>query len=170
MITDQLTIRISSLDGIRAETAATQKKISILPYAEYNHIPSVVANGMDVDNLDKFTIEERETRRDSNDNRITLTRYNGSGGNVVIPIICSTIEAAFAGNQLTSVTIPNSVTHIGVFAFASTQLTSVTIPNSVTYIGQDAFFNGLERFYYSNGKKAGTYTYDLRTKRWSYRP
>jgi len=41
--------------------------------------------------------------------------------------------------QLTSVTIPNSVTSIGNQAFRScTRLTSITIPNSVTRIGTSA--------------------------------
>ena len=48
---------------------------------------------------------------------------------------------AFWSNQLTSVTIPDSVTSIGARAFQDNQLTSVTIPNSVTSIGQYAFQN-----------------------------
>ena len=52
------------------------------------------------------------------------------------------VEGAFImGNQLTSVIIPNSVTHIGEAAFAVNQLTSVIIPNSVTYIDESAFSN-----------------------------
>ena len=47
----------------------------------------------------------------------------------------------FAHNQLTSVTIPNSVTSIGSYAFMNNQLTSITIPNSVTSIGSRAFEN-----------------------------
>ena len=43
--------------------------------------------------------------------------------------------------NLTSITIPNSVTDIGSSAFKGcTSLTSITIPNSVTYIGANAFF------------------------------
>ena len=45
----------------------------------------------------------------------------------------------FHGNQLTSVTIPQSVTYIGSFPFAGNQLTSVTIPKSVTFIGKSSF-------------------------------
>jgi hypothetical protein len=49
---------------------------------------------------------------------------------------------AFVENaSLTSVTIPNSVTTIGIGAFMNTGLTSVTIPNSVTTIGNGAFLN-----------------------------
>ena len=46
---------------------------------------------------------------------------------------------AFKYNQLTSFTIPDSVTYIGGLAFSGNQLTSFTIPNSVTYIGDQAF-------------------------------
>ena len=48
---------------------------------------------------------------------------------------------AFQNNQLTSVTIPNSVTTIEDYAFEDNELTSVTIPNSVTTIGEQAFYS-----------------------------
>ena len=47
---------------------------------------------------------------------------------------------AFMLRQLTSVTIPNSVTYIRQAAFAQNQLTRVVIPDSVTYIGNFAFW------------------------------
>lgn len=52
-------------------------------------------------------------------------------------------ESAFSGcSNLTSVTIPNSVTSIDSEAFSECRnLTSVTIPNSVTSIGNNAFYN-----------------------------
>ncbi len=49
-----------------------------------------------------------------------------------------TLEA-FMGDEITTVTIPNSITIIGQLAFNNYDLTSVTIPNSVTTIGYDAF-------------------------------
>ncbi|MBP5455571.1 MAG: leucine-rich repeat domain-containing protein [Paludibacteraceae bacterium] len=54
-------------------------------------------------------------------------------------------DPTFIGNHfadftpLISITIPDSVTSIGVAAFIDTFLTSITIPNSVTSIGDGAF-------------------------------
>lgn len=50
-------------------------------------------------------------------------------------------DEAFAKNRLTSITIPNTVTHIGNKSFAENQLTSVTIPDSLTAIGYEAFYD-----------------------------
>ena len=61
---------------------------------------------------------------------------------VTIPDSVTSIGySAFSGcTSLTSITIPNSVTSIGYSAFSScTSITSITIPNSVTSIGDYAF-------------------------------
>ena len=75
-------------------------------------------------------------------------QVSGLSGALVIPAthnrlpVTSIALGAFGGNNhLTSVTIPNSVTHIGAAAFRSNQLTNVTIPNSVTHIREFAFDN-----------------------------
>lgn len=55
-------------------------------------------------------------------------------------------DGAFAFSEISSVTIPDSVTTIGNEAFgACFNLTSVTIPDSVTHIGDSAFYqsNGI---------------------------
>ena len=69
-----------------------------------------------------------------------LEKYNGPGGDVVIPDGVTAIgNSVFQFHRLTSVTIPDSVTSIGERAFDHCGLTSITIPSSVTTIGQYAF-------------------------------
>lgn len=62
-------------------------------------------------------------------------------GSFAVPPGVTTIAYAFTGSSgLTSVTIPSSVTTIGMEAFQGCSgLTGVTIPSSVTTIGQQAF-------------------------------
>ena len=49
----------------------------------------------------------------------------------------SRVSSSSGNSGLTSITIPNSVTSIGVFAFSGcTSLATITIPNSVTSIGE----------------------------------
>lgn len=71
-----------------------------------------------------------------------LTKYVGSGGDVVVPEGVTSIgSAAFEGcTGLTSVAIPEGVTNIGEGAFYNCSgLTSVIIPEGVTKIGDIAF-------------------------------
>ncbi|WP_179670700.1 leucine-rich repeat protein [Pseudobutyrivibrio ruminis] len=78
-------------------------------------------------------------------NGTTLTKYNGTGGAVVIPNGITTIGyGAFSGaTSVTSVEIPNSVTKIETSAFGNcTGLKSITIPSSVKEIGYRAFALG----------------------------
>jgi len=91
---------------------------------------------------------------------VTLTKYLGSGGNVVIPSTINgkpviDIGSIFLKNsQLTSVTIPNGVTSIGDNAFDTCKnLTSIVIPSNVISIGDYAFFSctGLTSLIISNG-------------------
>jgi hypothetical protein len=67
---------------------------------------------------------------------------NNNLTNITIPDSVLTIGAcAFAGNELTSVTIPDSVTTIKASAFADNELTSINIPDNVTSI-EDWVFSG----------------------------
>jgi uncharacterized repeat protein (TIGR02543 family) len=75
-----------------------------------------------------------------------ITSYIGTDTSVVIPSMNDGLpiveigESVFEENDLTSVTIPNSVTTIGDDAFRENELTYVTIPSSVTIIGDRAFY------------------------------
>jgi len=77
--------------------------------------------------------------------RGAITGYTGSETNIVIPFTINEErvnrigDRAFASKQLTSVTIPSSITSIEASAFENNQLTSVAIPSSVTTIGSNAF-------------------------------
>ena len=57
--------------------------------------------------------------------------------NSVITIGCN----AFSNNQLTEIILPKNIKKINDFAFANNKLTKIIIPNSVIYIGKDAFAN-----------------------------
>ncbi|MCL2293302.1 MAG: leucine-rich repeat domain-containing protein [Spirochaetes bacterium] len=78
-----------------------------------------------------------------------ITRYIGGRTIVRIPPrisiwdIVSIGANAFAGQGLTSVTIPNTVTGIGAGAFADNRLTSVVLPPSVLYVAEGAFDPGV---------------------------
>jgi len=80
---------------------------------------------------------------------------------------------AFGYKNLTSVTIPNSVTEIGWAAFAGNELTSITIGANV-WLGNfedhdgsliAAFDGDFATIYNNGGKRAGTYV--PRYGRWS---
>ena len=98
---------------------------------------------------------------DENNGLITITGYNSTDLDVVIPAEINGMPVVAIGNsafyfnqlasprspnrsrnnQITSITFPNNVTSIGDSAFYGNQLTSVTIPDSVTSIGAHAFAN-----------------------------
>ena len=81
---------------------------------------------------------------------------------------------AFANNQLTAVTIPNSVSWIGPWAFQDNQIISITIGNDVTFLdfppgdGTGGFGFDFAMFYYAQERRAGTYTYIGNT--WAFQP
>jgi len=82
-----------------------------------------------------------------NDDTITITRYTGPGGDVVIPativrlpVVSIGHSAFFRCSSLGSVTIPNTVISIGETAFAwCSSLTNVTLPSSVINLQAGVF-------------------------------
>jgi hypothetical protein len=79
-------------------------------------------------------------------NTITITGYTGTNTAVIIPDTINGLPVTSIGNyafegqlNVTSVTIPDSVTSIGPRAFLGSGLTSLAIGNGVTNIGAGAF-------------------------------
>ncbi|MDE7435931.1 MAG: leucine-rich repeat protein [Lachnospiraceae bacterium] len=99
--------------------------------------PSGAVHAVETTDPGGFTVEE-ETG--------ALTAYNGPGGDITIPDNVRSINAGvFAseyGKKITSVTIPASVSSMGVGAFYDcTSLTSVTILGDLGAIPAEAFYN-----------------------------
>jgi hypothetical protein len=87
-----------------------------------------------------FRVERTEDRRS-----VIITEYRGRSTDVNIPPqigrrpVVAIGNTAFVGKNLTSVTIPDSVTSIGGGAFSGNPLTDITIPDSVARIHRRAF-------------------------------
>ena len=123
-ITENLTIRIVSVNGTNADTAAR------------NGVLQIVA----------MSGEEYDA------NKIWRFSFGAiAGGNYVLPsnltipeIVWGEKVTSFVSGYshfsiFTSITLPDSVTYIGTGSFSSHDLTRITIPNNVTYIGREAF-------------------------------
>jgi len=145
-ITDNLTIRITSVNGEPAETAARKGILQIRAMRE---------NEFSYNSPYKFAFG-------------TIIGSNWRDGNLIIPDtiwgdrVISIKKSAFYNNKLRGVTIPNSVTYIGESAFSRNQLTAITIGANVD-IDRSAFDNEFGVVYVGGGRKGGTYIYEGKT-------
>ena len=98
-------------------------------------------------NLTTVKVESGNTVYDSrnNCNAIIETKTNtliaGCKGTTIPSTVTAIGRIAFQGSDLTTITIPNSVTSIGSSCFlACKKLTTITIPSSVTTLGGTLFY------------------------------
>jgi TolB-like protein len=172
LITDKLTIRIVSVDGVAAETAGKDGHIMIAAKLDYDRSPHGIA-------ARKVYVDLAEEALYTFING-TIYDYSGREKNVVIPStfrngepVTSIGKEAFRYKELTSVTIPNSVTSIGEGAFANKNLASITIPANLNF-DWDTFKRypldqeGFKTLYDKTGRKAGTYIYDSSSRSYKY--
>jgi hypothetical protein len=94
------------------------------------------------------TVRAQYSYGDNGDGTCTITGYSGPEGVLTIPstinglTVISIADNAFQGDSVTNVTVPDSVTSIGVQAFISCgSLTNVTVGSGVSSIGDQAFAN-----------------------------
>ena len=153
-ITDNLTIRIATINGEAAITAA-KKGILQIKAKSKSEFDANDLYTFKFGKMEKYTWEKKEDLNLVIPNTIwddpvisigddVFSRYyshrNGMLIGLIIPNSVTSIgKSAFSYNKLKSVTIPNGVTYIGNSAFYAGELTNVIIPNSVTSIGEQAF-------------------------------
>jgi len=125
-ITDRMTIRVVTVNGKDAETAARNGVLQIR-----------ASNKSEFDNNDRFRFSKGVIQGVANN-----TDFSGYA------IVPNTIwsdpvieigSEAFKNKGINIVIIPDSIIIIGREAFAYNKLTSVTVPDSVIYIGKEAF-------------------------------
>ena len=137
---------ISYYEGTTKLTGNTFKTTTAGTYNITAKSGTVTSNSVTITANNTITTTEYEIIETAN-NTCEIIDYRGTAKEITIPekingkTVTSIGDLAFYSNQLTSVTIPNSITTIGRSAFSSNQLTSVTIPNSITAIGEAAFSN-----------------------------
>jgi hypothetical protein len=129
-ITDSMTIRIATINGIEAETAARNGVLQIR---------AITRKQFDDNNF--FRFDKGEIQGFVNRPQI----QSGYAYKVVLPRtiwddpVVSIGREAFNYMTISEITFPNGVTSIGERAFANNYLTELAFPNSVTSIGAAAF-------------------------------
>jgi len=148
-ISDRMTIRVTTVNGMDAETAARNRVLQIR-----------ASTKAEFDKNDQFRFSRGIIQGfSSNTNNTEILDipdniwgdpviwigdgFRGIGlTKVTIPgCIASIPSEAFRNNKLTTAIIGNGVTSIGPDAFKDNRLSSVSIPNSITTIYSEAFRN-----------------------------
>jgi cyclase len=150
-ITDNITIRVASVNGTEAETAAINGVLQIR---------AITKSEVGMNDGFKFARGEIQGFASYGTKMANLVIPNAIWGDPVISIG----SEAFKNSGITSITIPNSVRTIGNNAFMNDSLASITIGANVAMAGAfqtEAY--SLDRYnfedsYSKSGKKAGTYS------------
>jgi len=183
VITDNLSISITAIDGIPSATAAGQKRINILTAAQYVNLPNAkltaglaAAAGRSTNEW-SFFLRARDYRYTDIAEAFDVEgRYGGRGTRIGRIVVfrqgVTKIEASHIDNggfsddgSIIGAIFPNSVTQIRISVFP--RLTSITIGANVWLLGEGSR-NDLGDAYDRNGKKAGTYSYNGTS--WVYLP
>jgi len=150
LITDGMTLRINSVDGIPAETASMERRISILTIAEHDSIPRMWANGIDVANLQMWGGTPATVAFDG--------RINAPSSTLIIPFGVREVrighprgyfregEISLTSRSITAIMLPEGVQTVNLAGLGSSfpNVRRINIPDSVTtlYVGG---INGLSR-------------------------
>ena len=116
---------------MKLKNSALQKIISMMIAAAFlfwtgtvTALPDIIGTEITASAAEKLTYGDFNYEVSSNNSYVTITKYNGSASDLVIPESIDGIK----------------VKEIGSYTFRyCTGLTSITLPNSLTYIGSDAF-------------------------------
>jgi len=131
-------IGTGAFDNNLIESVTIPQKVSFIGGAPFGNNPKLTEINVHPKNKNFSSIEGVLY----NKNADTIIQWPAGISNVTIPDTVSKIGVrAFSGNQLTGITIAESVTEIQNGAFANNQLTSVTISQAVTKIGHGSFSN-----------------------------
>ena len=113
----------------------------------------IISGKSTLQNIEKNTVEQYITEGDfeisigRDGESVTINKYIGKSKSVIIPPyirdlpVVSIGRRAFYDNQLTSITIPDSVLFIGESAFEQNYLVNISIPNNVRNIEKKVFYN-----------------------------
>jgi len=123
-ISTNMTIRVATVNGISAETAARSGVLQIR---------AITRKEFDMNARFKYTRGEIQGLADNSE--IALVIPNTIWGDPVVSIA----DRSFMNAKLIRVILPDSITTIGEEAFANNRFTEVTFPNSVTHIAMGAF-------------------------------